>query len=85
MSKFRKIFSPSIVKAIVVGLVLLFALLFYFKEDIKEHKVTKAKMEMFKRMLKTEPEEWPGEFKEVYDSMIVIKEDSIPSSQKSEK
>ena len=77
MSKRSKILTSSILKVILILLVVIFSLLFYFKEDIKEHKVTKAKIEMFKRMLKTEPEQWPGEFNEVYDSMIVKKEDSI--------
>ena len=77
MKKRSKIFTSSILKIVLVLLVVIFSLLFYFKEDIKEHKVTKAKVEMFKRMLKTEPEQWPDEFNEVYDSMIVKKGDSI--------
>jgi hypothetical protein len=77
MTKRPKIFTSTILKIVLVLLAIIFSLLFYFKEDIKEHKVTKAKMEMFKRMLKTEPEQWPGEFNEVYDSMFVEKVDSI--------
>ena len=77
MSTRSKILTSSILKIVLILLAVIFSLLFYFKEDIKEHKVTKAKIEMFKRMLKTEPEQWPGEFNEVYDSMIVKKVDSI--------
>ena len=77
MTKRPKIFTSSILKIVLGLLVIIFSLLFYFREDIKDHKVTKAKVEMFKRMLKTEPEQWPGEFNEVYDSMLVKKVDSL--------
>ena len=39
--------------------------------------MTKAKIEMFKRMLKNEPNEWPEEFKDVYDSIIIEKTDTV--------
>ena len=64
------------IKLILLALVLIALGLYIFNDEIKEHKVTKAKMEMFKRMLKTQPNEWDEEFKEVYDSMIVEKKDS---------
>lgn len=75
-----KLQTSDVVKIILVFLVVLFSVLFYFREPIKEHKVTKAKMEMFKRMLKTEPEQWGEEFHEVFDSMIVNNQDSIANS-----
>ncbi len=63
---------------LVMGLVLLlFLILYLFKDEIKEHKVTRAKMEMFKRMTDTKPENWDEEFKQIYDSIIVDTQDSI--------
>ena len=77
MTKQPKIFTSSIIKIVLILVAIIFSFIFYFKEEIKEHKVTKAKMEMLKRMLKTDPEQWPGEFNEVYDSMIVKNVDTI--------
>ena len=70
------ILTSDILKIVLVFLVILCSVLYYFREPIKDHKVTQAKMEMLKRMLKTEPKEWPGEFNEVYDSLIANKKDS---------
>jgi len=73
-SKGKKI---NFVKWILLFLALVFTGLFIFKDRIFEHKVTKAKIEMFKRMYESPPEKWDDEFKQVYDSMIVKKKDTM--------
>ena len=68
--------TSKMLQMIVIFLAALFCVLYYYRKPIKEHKVTKAKMEMFRRMLKTEPEQWGGELHEVIDSMIINPSDT---------
>ncbi len=75
--KLKKI---NFVKLIIVVLAVILTALFLFKDHIREHKVTKAKLEMFKRMYKTPPEQWNNEFKQVYDSLIVEKLDTTKNN-----
>ena len=77
MKKHIKIVRPILIKISGLAVLILVLSLFHYREEIRTHKVTKAKIEMFKRMLHTEPDAWPGEFKEVYDSLIVQEEDSL--------
>lgn len=63
---------------IVIGLVIIILFfVFLFRKQIAEHKVTKAKLEMFKRMSESNPQDWDTEVKEVYDSMFINKTDTI--------
>ena len=73
----RRIGRFNIVQIIIGAVVLILFFVFLFRKKIAEHKVTKAKMEVFKRMSKTAPKEWDNEIKEVYDSMIVEKADTL--------
>jgi len=71
-----KIDKIPFVKLTFAILAIIFTILFLFKDRISEHKVTKAKIEMLKRMYKTPPEQWDDEFKQVFDSLIIEKVDT---------
>ena len=70
----------KLLKLIPLVLVVILIALYIFQDEIKEHKVTKAKMEMLKRMYTSPPDEWDDEFIEVLDSMILEKKDSLQSA-----
>jgi|GEM_PF-4709569 len=67
----QRLYQFGLIKAAVIALILVLVTLLIFKDQIKEHKVTRAKMEMLKRMIKTTPDQWDDTVKEVYDSMFV--------------
>ena len=69
-----KYFTP---RNVIIFFVAVFLALYIFREQIKESRLTQAKMEMMKRMTDTPVEEWGGEFKTIYDSLMVQKKDSI--------
>ena len=50
-----------------------------FKKQIMEHKVTKTKVEVMKRMSQSKPSEWGREIKDVLDSLMTHNQDSISS------
>jgi len=65
------------VRLIALIMVAILVLVFTFRENIKESKYTKAKMEIFDRLLKNEPGQWPADIRHVVDSLILEKEDSL--------
>lgn len=54
---------------------------FIFSKQIQKHRVTRAKIEMMKRMTQTEPKEWAGQIKQVYDSIILERVDTTDDLQ----
>lgn len=64
-------------KIVMMGLAVVLTMLYLFRKPIFEHKVTKAKMEMLKRMYNSPPKDWDDELKHVVDSMLIERKDSI--------
>jgi len=55
----------------------LFLALFIFRKEIKQNKITKAKLEMMERMSDTHVKQWGSEFKNIIDSLNINKVDSL--------
>ena len=70
--------NPYTIVGIILCLVLIGVLV--FNKPIKEHRITKAKMELFRRMLHHPPEEWKEDIKTVVDSMVLEKHQPIVDS-----
>lgn len=64
-------------KNLLILLIIIFAGLYIFRKEIKKSKYTQAKMEMMLRMSDTPLNEWGTEFKNIYDSLIVVPRDSV--------
>lgn len=71
----------GVVRLIISVVVLALIGSFIFRKQIQEHRVSKAKLEMMKRMSKTEPKEWRKEMKQIYDSLILEKVDTVDNIQ----
>ena len=69
----------KLLRLLPLALIVILVSLYIFQDEIKEHKVTKAKMEMLKRMYTSPPEKWDDDFIEVFDSLILEKKDSLQS------
>ncbi len=65
-----------------VGLVIILAgtLLFVFRGYIRDHKVTRTKMEMFKAMSTQPPAKWDDAFLKICDSLWAPSLDSTKTS-----
>ena len=57
----------------------LISLVIIFQDEIQEHKLTKAKFEIMDRMLNNEPEQWPADIRQVIDSLVLEKKDTLIS------
>ena len=67
----------GLVRSVFIFLVIVLTMVFVFRDEIKESKYTKAKLEMFNRMKDNSPEEWPSEISNVFDSLILEKKDTV--------
>jgi len=67
----------GVVKIVGAALIVLLFILFVFREEIKESKYTKAKLEIFERMSDNKIKDWPTEISNVYDSLILEKLDTL--------
>ncbi len=69
----------GVVKVIATLLIMVLLIVFVFREQIKESKYTKAKLEIFDRMKDSKLKDWPSEISNVIDSMILENQDTLNS------
>lgn len=68
----------GVVKFSLIVFAVILLIVYLFREPIRNHKYTRAKQEMFHRMMKSPPSEWKGHIEQVYDSIVVADRDSVP-------
>ena len=73
-----KVLRPyGIVKITAICVFVLIGVLIAFRKPIMEHKITKAKLELFKKMAESPPREWDEAVKAAYDSLTTAKKDTL--------